>query len=147
MISVSSLGFFLSFGSLFKCWCISTLADIHLLDVFLSSFIISDKAFSSVFSFYGAFWSNDYSHWLFRVLHPDAFSKAYLKKRMPGSHLISRSLSPQYLRPVESLPSCSGWVRVFLSSASPPDNSFLLFIVPFPSSVNKELTHRPLLLP
>ena len=46
---------------------------------------------------------------------------------MPGSHLLSRSLAPQYHRPAVSLPSCSGWERVFLTAASPPDKSFLLF--------------------
>ena len=46
------------------------------------------------------------------------------EKELPGSHLFSRSLSPQYLRPRKSLPSCSGWVRVFPLRVSPPD-SFL----------------------
>ena len=43
-----------------------------------------------------------------------------------GSHLLSHSLSPQYPRPDRSLPSCSGWVRVFPLSASPPDLFILL---------------------
>ena len=46
------------------------------------------------------------------------------KSKMPGSHLSSRGLSPKYCRPEKSLPSCSGWERVFPLSASPPDKSY-----------------------
>ena len=60
----------------------------------------------------------------------------YFIKRS-GSHLLSHGLPPQYHRPGRSLPSCSGWVRVFPLSVSSPD----LFILPClskPTTINAQ---------
>ena len=127
--------------------------------------------FLSVFGFYGAF-GLFMSYWLRRSCTLFT-TKPLSKEVMPGSHLLSRSLSPQYHRPAVSLPSCSGWERVFLTAASPPDKYFYysfycssnlrrcstfrnlskLIFLKFRnfSSIscallsNKELTHKPLL--
>ena len=66
----------------------------------------------------------------FEGVAPSFLLSFFILKVMPGSHLLSRSLAPQYYRPAVSLPSCSGWERVFLTAASPPDNYFFdpLFI-------------------
>ena len=61
----------------------------------------------------------------FEGVAPSFLLSFSILKVMPGSHLLSRSLAPQYYRPAVSLPSCSGWERVFLTAASPPDNYFL----------------------
>ena len=53
------------------------------------------------------------------------------ERKMPGSHLLSRSLAPQYHRPAVSLPSCSGWERVFLTAALPPDKFFSYLLLLF----------------
>ena len=82
----------------------------------------------------------------FEGVAPSFLLSFFILKVMPGSHLLSRSLAPQYYRPAVSLPSCSGWERVFLTAASPPDNTSLILYLLF-LKTTKELTHRPLLFP
>ena len=50
----------------------------------------------------------------------------------------------QYSRPSRSLPSCSGWVRVFPRNASPPDTFYVLFLsyFLFIYDINRKNTHN-----
>ena len=114
----------------------------------IQRFILSNKSFLFGIRFLWCFSLSPYDSTSFEGVAPSFLLSFFILKVMPGSHLLSRSLAPQYYRPAVSLPSCSGWERVFLTAASPPDNYFFdpLFIC-FCFSTNKVLTHRPLLFP
>ena len=91
----------------------------------IQRFILSNKSFLFGIRFLWCFSLSPYDSTSFEGVAPSFLPSFSILKVMPGSHLLSRSLAPQYYRPAVSLPSCSGWERVFLTAASPPDNYFL----------------------
>ena len=90
----------------------------------IQRFILSNKSFLFGIRFLWCLHLSPSDSTSFEGVAPSTSTKLLILKVLPGSHLLSRSLAPQYYRPAVSLPSCSGWERVFLTAASPPDNYF-----------------------
>ena len=95
----------------------------------IQRFILSNKSFLFGIRFLWCFSLSPSDSTSFEGVAPSFLLSFSILKVMPGSHLLSRSLAPQYYRPAVSLPSCSGWERVFLTAASPPDNTSLIYLI------------------